>query len=78
MNKEEFLNKYPEISLELLEKYMKAMQNKDLHGVLHYSWMIAVNIDEELTVNELSKDMELLLEHYDIDYRYSEKWEWRD
>ena len=74
MNKEEFLNKYPEVPLELLEKYMASMKNKDLDGVLHYSWMIAVNIDEDPTVNELSKDMELLLENYDIDYRYTEEW----
>ena len=75
MNKEEFLNKYPGISLDLLKKYVDAYKNKDMDEIIILSLGMSFYSNDDNIIMELSEDLEELLNYYNIEYNYSEKWE---
>lgn len=70
MNKEEFLKKYPEISLDLLEKYVDAYKNKDVDEIINLSLVMSFYSNDDNIIRELSEDLEELLNYYNIDYTW--------
>lgn len=69
MNKEQFLEKYPQINKELLEDYMKAMKEREMDSLYFFTGLILHKVGPSSTfeLGTFTSDIESLLEEYGID-----------
>lgn len=72
MDKDQFLEIYTEIDRELIDSYMKAMKEQDMHRIDVYSEIILYKLGypDTFEVHVLSQNIEALLDEYGIDYRW--------
>ncbi len=72
MDKEQFLERYPQINKELLEDYMKAMKERERSSLYFFTALMLHKIRPSTTfeLGTFTSDIESLLEEYGIDYIY--------